>query len=165
MRFGWSLLGAYVPIRGRCLTSHLPYPHTTHKPTRTKRQGLELGNLEANWQRPLQPGDNQGNAFRLRVRGVRPATVAAGDVEGHDASSSSWRAELEGRLGQVKAGGFLNYFGPQRLSAAHRGAGPEGLPAAWEVGRALLRKDWEGVTRLLLGPREGDDAVGGWVCG
>lgn len=64
---------------------------------------------------------------------------------------------MEGRLSGVKERGFINLFGPQRLSS------PRGLeadaPAAWEVGRALLRKDWDGLLRLLLGPREGDEEV------
>lgn len=138
--------------------ARLPTPGPAHKPA------LQLGDLEAGWPRPLQLGNNQGNAFRIRVRGVRPATATSSSSTATtittttttDDEAASWRAELEGRLGQMKARGFVNYFGSQRLSP-HRGWGPD----AWEVGRAMLRRDWEAVTRLLLGPREWDSEVGG----
>jgi tRNA(Glu) U13 pseudouridine synthase TruD len=130
--------------------------------------------VEAGWRRPLQPGESQGNAFRLRVRGVRPADAAAPaaagstDDDGRGEATAAAvaeaaacvRRELEERLRAVQAHGFIDYYGRQRL-AAPAAAGGSGGPCAWEVGRALLRQDWEGLLRLLFGPREGDWEVSG----
>ncbi len=114
--------------------------------------GLQIGDVEARWPRPLQPGQSQGNAFRLRVRGVRPAAAAA--AASHEEEEGVWRAELEKRLGGVQTHGFIHYFGRQRLAAPASSAVT--APCAWEVGRALLRRDWDGLLRLLFGPRDGD---------
>jgi tRNA(Glu) U13 pseudouridine synthase TruD len=115
--------------------------------------GLQIGDVEAGWPRPLYPGESQGNAFKLRARGVRLAVDSASGDEKEE-EEKEWRGELERRLDGLKAHGFINFFGRQRL-AAPATAGGSG-PCAWEVGRALLRQDWDGLLRLLFGPRDGD---------
>lgn len=85
------------------------------------------------------------------------------EEEEEEEDGQAWRAEVEERLRGVRGRGFINYFGPQRLAGRPIGEGKVGGGAcAWEVGRALLRQDWDGLLRLLFAPRQGEKEVGWW---
>ncbi|MEP0843383.1 MAG: tRNA pseudouridine(13) synthase TruD [Phycisphaerae bacterium] len=82
----------------------------------------------------LRLGHLAGNRFRIRIRGVEPRAVEqAGAV-----------------LEVLSRRGVPNYFGPQRFGA--RGD-------TWEIGKALLARDWAEALALMLG-RPGPDDYG-----
>jgi len=74
----------------------------------------------------LKLGHLAGNRFLIRIRDVDPARV--GDV----------RATME----VLSKRGVPNYFGPQRFGM--RGD-------TWQIGRALLREDYDEMVQVLLG--------------
>jgi len=63
--------------------------------------------------------------------------------------------EITRRLRIVEEKGFINYFGTQRLGDVR----VVGRLHPYEVGRALVKRDYQGVVRQLLVPRSGDSQV------
>ena len=100
--------------------------------------------------------------------GVSSAAGAAGGREG--GRGVCMQEDLGARLRRLQEMGFVNYFGVQRVggqenegaaaaAADERGGGGEGrgggtVGQSWELGRALLKQDYEVFTRLFLGVRQ-----------
>ncbi|KAK1938446.1 tRNA pseudouridine synthase D (TruD) domain containing protein [Babesia divergens] len=76
----------------------------------------------------LRLGDLRGNSFWVTIRGIQDVTSA--------------RLNLE----SLRVHGFLNYFGLQRFGSLHIGT--------HMVGAAMLRRDYEGVARLIVNDDE-----------
>ncbi|XP_018602565.2 pseudouridylate synthase PUS7L isoform X2 [Scleropages formosus] len=90
---------------------------------------------------PLRLGALLGNHFDLVVRDVR--------VHHGDGRSTLQQIVLEA-LDNVKANGFVNYYGPQRFGTGQS-------VRADLVGLALLKHEMDVAVRLFFTPEEGDD--------
>ncbi|XP_034457065.1 pseudouridylate synthase 7 homolog isoform X1 [Hippoglossus hippoglossus] len=90
---------------------------------------LKLGNF-CYKNHPLKLGELQGNHFTVVIR-----NISGTDEQVRQAMSS------------LKQTGFINYYGMQRF-------GTTAVPTQ-NVGRAILRNDWNEVVDLILKPRPG----------
>ncbi|XP_013872268.1 pseudouridylate synthase 7 homolog [Austrofundulus limnaeus] len=90
---------------------------------------LKLGNFSYK-KHPLKLGELQGNHFTVVIR-----NISGTDEEVHQAMTS------------LRQKGFINYYGMQRF-------GTTAVPTQ-QVGRAILKNDWEEVVDLILKPRPG----------
>ncbi|XP_014831680.1 PREDICTED: pseudouridylate synthase 7 homolog isoform X1 [Poecilia mexicana] len=90
---------------------------------------LKLGNF-CYKNHPLKLGELQGNHFTVVIR-----NISGTDEQVHQA------------MGSLKQTGFINYYGMQRF-------GTTAVPTQ-QVGRAILRNDWNQVVDLILKPRPG----------
>ncbi|KAK2842542.1 hypothetical protein Q5P01_012742 [Channa striata] len=79
---------------------------------------------------PLKLGELQGNHFTVVIR-----NISGTDEQVHQAMTS------------LKQTGFINYYGMQRF-------GTTAVPTQ-QVGRAILKNDWNEVVDLILKPRPG----------
>lgn len=79
----------------------------------------------------LTLGDLGGNHFTIVLRNVKDAT----------------ETDLEESLSSLKNNGFLNYFGMQRFGTS--------TVLTHTVGCAIMKKDFELASDLILDPREG----------
>ncbi|CAL8260953.1 unnamed protein product [Merluccius merluccius] len=79
---------------------------------------------------PLKLGELQGNHF----------TVVLRNISGND-------EQVEQAMSSLKETGFINYYGMQRF-------GTTAVPT-YQVGKAILRNDWNEVVDLILKPRPG----------
>lgn len=119
--------------------------------------------------------------WQIRVRGVQACAAAGADAppptqvshtsqphphSQHNAQSSSsppkkqkQAPSLSDFVSRTSAGlrvrGFVNYFGSQRLGNPLA----QGQMKTYELGRALLRRDFGEALRILLEPREADMPV------
>lgn len=76
-------------------------------------------------------GDLGGNHFTIVLRNVKDAT----------------EQDLQESLVSLKNNGFLNYFGMQRFGTSS--------VMTHTVGCAIMKKDYERASDLILDPREG----------
>lgn len=90
---------------------------------------LKLGNF-CYKNHPLKLGELQGNHFTVIIR-----NISGSDEQVHHSMTS------------LKETGFINYFGMQRF-------GTTAVPTH-QVGRAILKNDWNQVVDLILKPRPG----------
>ncbi|XP_061772861.1 pseudouridylate synthase 7 homolog isoform X1 [Nerophis ophidion] len=90
---------------------------------------LKLGNFSYK-NHPLKLGELQGNHFTVIIR-----NISGTDNQVHQAVTS------------LKQTGFINYYGMQRF-------GTTAVPTQ-QVGRAILKNDWNQVVDLILKPRPG----------
>nr|XP_057932535.1 pseudouridylate synthase 7 homolog isoform X2 [Doryrhamphus excisus] len=90
---------------------------------------LKLGNFSYK-NHPLKLGELQGNHFTVVIR-----NISGTDTQVHQAVTS------------LKQTGFINYYGMQRF-------GTTAVPTQ-QVGRAILKNDWNQVVDLILKPRPG----------
>ncbi|XP_053174851.1 pseudouridylate synthase 7 homolog isoform X2 [Scomber japonicus] len=91
---------------------------------------LKLGNF-CYKNHPLKLGELQGNHFTVVIR-----NISGTDEQVHQAMTS------------LKQTGFINYYGMQRF-------GTTAVPTQ-QVGRAILKNDWNAVVDLILKPRPGE---------
>uniref|UniRef100_A0A673BVR8 Pseudouridylate synthase 7 homolog n=1 Tax=Sphaeramia orbicularis TaxID=375764 RepID=A0A673BVR8_9TELE len=90
---------------------------------------LKLGNF-CYKNHPLKLGELQGNHFTVVLR-----NISGTDEQVHQAMTS------------LRQTGFINYYGMQRF-------GTTAVPTQ-QVGRAILKNDWNEVVDLILKPRPG----------
>ncbi|XP_061825352.2 pseudouridylate synthase 7 homolog [Nerophis lumbriciformis] len=90
---------------------------------------LKLGNFTYK-NHPLKLGELRGNHFTVIIR-----NISGTDEQVHQAVTS------------LKQTGFINYYGMQRF-------GTTAVPTQ-QVGRAILKNDWNQVVDLILKPRPG----------
>lgn len=90
---------------------------------------LKLGNF-CYKNHPLKLGELQGNHFTVVIR-----NISGTDEQVHQAMTS------------LRQTGFINYYGMQRF-------GTTAVPTQ-QVGRAILKNDWNEVVDLILKPRPG----------
>ncbi|XP_058502592.1 pseudouridylate synthase 7 homolog isoform X2 [Solea solea] len=90
---------------------------------------LKLGNF-CYKNHPLKLGELQGNHFTVVIR-----NISGTDEQVHRAMTS------------LKQTGFINYFGMQRFGTT--------AVSTQQVGRAILKNDWNQVVDLILKPRPG----------
>ncbi|XP_071778833.1 pseudouridylate synthase 7 homolog [Centroberyx gerrardi] len=79
---------------------------------------------------PLKLGELQGNNFTVVIRNI-----------------SGTQEQVQQAMTSLKATGFINYYGMQRF-------GTTAVPTH-QVGRAILKNDWNEVVDLILKPRPG----------
>jgi tRNA pseudouridine13 synthase len=79
----------------------------------------------------LTLGDLKGNHFTIVLRDVKGAT----------------ESDLEASLQSLKTNGYLNYFGMQRFGTS--------TVLTHTIGCAIMKKDYELASDLILNPREG----------
>ncbi|KAM9375465.1 pseudouridylate synthase 7 homolog isoform 1-T3 [Pholidichthys leucotaenia] len=92
-------------------------------------RNLKVGNF-CYKNHPLKLGELQGNRFTVVIR-----NISGTDEQVHQALTS------------LKETGFINYYGMQRF-------GTTAVPTH-QVGRAILKNDWNEVVDLILKPRPG----------
>lgn len=81
---------------------------------------------------PLQLGDLKGNRFQIALRNVT-------------APDENIKESIEA----IKTNGFINYFGLQRFGNCMT------VPT-FEVGKAMLKKNWKETCELILKPRNSE---------
>ncbi|XP_022215431.2 pseudouridylate synthase 7 homolog [Drosophila obscura] len=81
----------------------------------------------------LKLGDLQGNRFRIALRHI----------------AKERQADIEASLESLKERGFINYYGLQRF-------GNSASVPTYEVGVALLKRDYKLACELILKPRDTD---------
>nr|XP_046235489.1 pseudouridylate synthase 7 homolog-like protein [Scatophagus argus]XP_046235490.1 pseudouridylate synthase 7 homolog-like protein [Scatophagus argus] len=113
-----------------------------------KKRGMHLSQIRS-VSEPLRLGQLQGNHFDLVVRDLRPH--GASDAHSSGANTHTRLAALvKQAVENVKARGFVNYYGPQRFGSGQS-------IQSDRVGLALLKEDMVGAVRLFFTPEEGDD--------
>ncbi|XP_047430638.1 pseudouridylate synthase 7 homolog-like protein [Mugil cephalus] len=110
-----------------------------------EKRGMRLSQVRS-VSEPLRLGRLQGNHFDLVVRDLRPHTDAHSGVDKHTRLASLVKEAVE----NVKARGFVNYYGPQRFGSGQS-------VESDRVGLALLKEDMVSAVRLFFTPEEGDD--------
>ncbi|GAA5811004.1 hypothetical protein MFLAVUS_004433 [Mucor flavus] len=98
-----------------------------------KKCGIYLGDFKF-VPNGLTLGDLKGNHFTIVLRDVKGAS----------------EADLEVSLNSLKENGYLNYFGMQRFGTSSI--------STHTIGCAIMKKDYELASDLILNPREGDRA-------
>ncbi|KAG0174081.1 multisubstrate pseudouridine synthase 7 [Apophysomyces sp. BC1034] len=96
-----------------------------------KERGIHIGNFSF-CKSGLVLGDLSGNRFNIVLRDVTGAT----------------EQDITKSLESLRDHGFLNYFGMQRFGTS--------TVMTHEVGRELMKKNYEAAVDLILNPREGD---------
>ncbi|KAJ8245690.1 hypothetical protein GJAV_G00273440 [Gymnothorax javanicus] len=109
------------------------------KNTEFQKKGLQLSQVQP-VSEPLHLGRLQGNRFQLVVRDLRAHRPE---------SSASLPSLVRKALDNVKAKGFVNFYGPQRFGAGQS-------VTADRIGAALLKGDMEKAVQLFFTPDEGD---------
>ncbi|KAF3705056.1 Pseudouridylate synthase 7 -like protein-like protein [Channa argus] len=113
-----------------------------------EKRGIHLSQIHS-VSEPLRLGRLQGNHFDLVVRDLRPH--GTGDAHSSGAHTHTRLAALvEEALENVKARGFVNYYGPQRFGSGQS-------VQSDQVGLALLKEDMVSAVRLFFTPEKGDD--------
>ncbi|XP_071377360.1 pseudouridylate synthase PUS7L-like [Centroberyx affinis] len=98
---------------------------------------------------PLRLGRLQGNHFDLVVRDLRPDRASDTHLAGPD-THTHLAALVQQAVENIKARGFVNYYGPQRFGSGQS-------VQSDQVGLALLKEDMGSAVRLFFTPEEGDD--------
>ncbi|XP_037617015.1 pseudouridylate synthase 7 homolog-like protein isoform X1 [Sebastes umbrosus] len=113
-----------------------------------EKRGMRLSQIRS-VSEPLRLGRLQGNHFDLVVRDLRPH--GAGDAHSSGADTHTRLAALvKEAVENVKARGFVNYYGPQRFGSVQS-------VQSDRVGLALLKEDMVSAVRLFFTPEDGND--------
>ncbi|XP_062850689.1 pseudouridylate synthase PUS7L [Trichomycterus rosablanca] len=105
-----------------------------------EKRGIQLSNIHP-VSEPLRLGGLKGNHFDLVIRNLKP----------HNKSNTTdLKMLVKDAVDNVKALGFVNYYGPQRF-------GNSKSIQADQVGLALLKEDMGTALKLFLNPETGDD--------
>ncbi|KAI4803336.1 hypothetical protein KUCAC02_006887 [Chaenocephalus aceratus] len=119
------------------------------KKVSTQRLKEKTAEFERRGIEPLRLGRLQGNHFDLVVRDLRPH----GDTHSSAADTHTRLAALvKEAVENVKARGFVNYYGPQRFGSVKS-------VQSDRVGLALLKEDMVSAVRLFFTPEDLSDPV------
>ncbi|XP_040009512.1 pseudouridylate synthase 7 homolog-like protein [Xiphias gladius] len=113
-----------------------------------EKRGMRLSQVRS-VSEPLRLGRLQGNHFDLVVRDLRPHGASDTHSSGAD-RHTRLAALVKEAVENVKARGFVNYYGPQRFGTGQSAQSDR-------VGLALLKEDMVSAVRLFFTPEEGDD--------
>ncbi|XP_022605205.1 pseudouridylate synthase 7 homolog-like protein isoform X1 [Seriola dumerili] len=113
-----------------------------------ERRGMRLSQVRS-VSEPLRLGRLQGNHFDLVVRDLRPHGASDTHSSGAD-RHARLAALVKEAVENVKARGFVNYYGPQRFGSGQS-------VQSDRVGLALLKEDMVSAVRLFFTPDEGND--------
>ncbi|MBN3298387.1 PUS7L protein, partial [Amia calva] len=105
-----------------------------------QKKGIHIHHIHPVSQ-PLRLGRLKGNHFDIIVRDVR---AHSGDC------TSDLKQLVQEALDNVKAKGFVNYYGPQRFGTAQS-------VQADQIGLALLKEEMVMAVKLFFTPEEGSD--------
>ena len=97
------------------------------------QKGIKLGSFEYT-DTSMDLGDHGGNLFKIILRNV-------------DAS-----VDIEPVVHEIRQKGFINYFGLQRF-------GQSMSNSTQLIGKCMLKQDYEGAVKLILGPRQEKNKV------
>lgn len=118
-----------------------------------QRQGLDIGGPLMYVHQGLKKGQAQGNRFTIILRKIRNVKVSLDDATSLAEEvmvPCEDRSSLDAAIVRLQQGGFLNFYGEQRI-------GQPGMKVrAVDIGRALLQQDWEKGIDLIM--RTGTDA-------
>lgn len=112
------------------------------------KRGMYLSQIRS-VSEPLRLGRLQGNHFDLVVRDLRPHGASDAHSSGADAHSRLV-ALVKEAVENVKARGFVNYYGPQRFGSVQS-------VQSDRVGLALLKEDMVSAVRLFFTPEDSND--------
>ncbi|XP_038626020.1 pseudouridylate synthase 7 homolog-like protein [Tachyglossus aculeatus] len=107
-----------------------------------EKKGISVSNIHP-VQQPLRLGQLTGNRFEITVRDLKRQT--------RDSAASPKERILEA-IENVKTGGFINYYGPQRF-------GQWQSVQTDQIGLALLNNEMVKAVKLFFTPEELDDPV------
>ncbi|XP_078099025.1 pseudouridylate synthase PUS7L isoform X1 [Sander vitreus] len=111
-----------------------------------EKRGMRLSQIRS-ISEPLRLGRLQGNHFDLVVRDLRPHSDAhSSGADKHTRLAALVKEAVE----NVKARGFVNYYGPQRFGNA------QSIQSDC-VGLALLKEDMVSAVRLFFTPEDSND--------
>ncbi|XP_040885723.1 pseudouridylate synthase 7 homolog-like protein [Toxotes jaculatrix] len=113
-----------------------------------EKRGMRLSHVRSVHE-PLRLGQLQGNHFDLVVRDLRPHGANDAHSSGAD-RNTRLVALVKEAVENIKATGFVNYYGPQRFGSGQS-------VQSDRVGLALLKEDMVSAVRLFFTPEEGDD--------
>ncbi|KAM4614622.1 pseudouridylate synthase PUS7L isoform 2-T2 [Polymixia lowei] len=113
-----------------------------------EKRGMRLSQLHS-VREPLRLGRLQGNHFDLVVRDLRPHGLSNTHHTGPD-TPTALAALVQQAVENVKARGFVNYYGPQRFGTGQS-------VQSDRVGLSLLKEDLVSAVRLFFTPEEVDD--------
>ncbi|XP_029318374.1 pseudouridylate synthase PUS7L [Cottoperca gobio] len=113
-----------------------------------EKRGMRLSQIRS-VSEPLRLGRLQGNHFDLVVRDLRPHGSSDAHSSGAD-THTRLAALVKEAAENVKARGFVNYYGPQRFGSVHS-------VQSDRVGLALLKEDMVSAVRLFFTPDDGND--------
>ncbi|XP_034382618.1 pseudouridylate synthase 7 homolog-like protein [Cyclopterus lumpus] len=113
-----------------------------------EKRGMRLSQIRS-VSEPLRLGRLQGNHFDLVVRDLRPHGASDAHSSGAD-THTRLAALVNEALENVKARGFVNYYGPQRFGSVKS-------VQSDRVGLALLKEDMVSAVRLFFTPEDGND--------
>ncbi|XP_056133414.1 pseudouridylate synthase PUS7L [Lampris incognitus] len=113
-----------------------------------EKRGMRLSHVRS-VSEPLRLGQLQGNHFDLVVRDLRPHKASDTHPSGPD-TPSHLAVLVQQAVENVKARGFVNYYGPQRFGTGQN-------VRSDQVGLALLKEDMVSAVHLFFTPEEGDD--------
>ncbi|XP_030198063.1 pseudouridylate synthase PUS7L [Gadus morhua] len=127
------------------VVKNVPVRRLTEKVAELERRGLRVTQVRPA-SAPLHLGRLAGNHFDLVVRHLR--LHADGDRQG--GGQRGVADAVERAVENIKARGFVNYYGPQRFGISQS-------VQSDRVGLALLKEDMVGAVRLFFTPENGDE--------
>ena len=116
-----------------------------------RSRDVELKILCSNVDFVLNIGDLKGNQFEILVRDLKRVKV---DRVSSDSSATREsfvdcdKSHIDQMAERVKQHGFINFYGEQRIGAP--GTSVQVGVRAFDIGRAMLRKDFKGAIDLLM---------------
>ncbi len=112
-----------------------------------KPRSIEIGNFES-VQEFLQPGMLLGNEFEIVVRDIKRVEIRK-DAEGQERLIPHFpEATIDIMVDNIRQNGFVNFFGEQRVG--HAGPNDEIGVRAFDIGRAMLKRDFTEAIDLLM---------------
>ncbi|KAM9845974.1 pseudouridylate synthase PUS7L [Aulostomus maculatus] len=126
----------------------VPPQRLIEKRAEFEKRGMRLSHVHS-VSEPLRLGRLQGNHFDLVVRNLRPHGAADTHPSGTDTHNRLVSLVKEA-VENVKARGFVNYYGPQRFGTGQS-------VQSDQVGLALLKEDMVNAVRSFFSPEEGDE--------
>ncbi|KAF7721208.1 hypothetical protein EC973_005108 [Apophysomyces ossiformis] len=133
-RIGYAGTKDARAVTVQAMTMHRVYPSDLFNASESlKERGIYIGNFSF-CKTGLVLGDLSGNRFNIVLRDVTGAN----------------EEQITKSLQSLKENGFINYFGMQRFGTS--------TVMTHEIGREIMKKNYEAAAHLILNPREGDRA-------
>ena len=114
-----------------------------------RNRDVELKILCSNVDFVLNIGDLEGNHFEISVHNLKRIKVDNGISElAKESFVECDKNHIDKMVERIKQHGFINFYGEQRIGAP--GTSEEVGVRAFDIGRAMLRKDFKGAIDLLM---------------
>lgn len=113
-----------------------------------RSHGLDLSGPSYTIQHGLKRGQAQGNRFTIVLRNLQQIQVSYDNASGHTREDmiSCQKDNMDKAVERICRRGFINFFGEQRVGPLTVDSGTRAV----DIGRAILRQDWEQSVDLIL---------------